>query len=64
MASNATDNFISPLLGDDRISLINNYSAAKLSLSKSLLAALVTTAGITEDQLNKIWANACNALGN
>jgi hypothetical protein len=45
-------------------SVINGSSAAKLSLSKSLQATLVTTAGITEDQFNKIWADACNALGN
>jgi hypothetical protein len=43
----------------------NNSSASKLSLSKSLQAALLTTAGIFEDQFNKIWANACSsALGN
>ena len=45
-------------------SVSNDSSASKLSLSKSLQAALVTTAGITEDQFKKIWAEACNALGN
>jgi hypothetical protein len=44
-------------------SVSNDSSASKLSLSKSLQAALVTTAGITEDQFKKIWAEACNALG-
>ena len=39
-------------------------SAAKLSLSKSLQAALVTTAGLSADQFQKIWADACNELGN
>jgi hypothetical protein len=42
----------------------NDSSALKLSLSKSLQAALVTTAGISEDQFKKIWADACNASGN
>ena len=41
-----------------------NNTASKLSLSKSLQAALVTTAGISEDQFNKIWADACSASGN
>jgi hypothetical protein len=45
-------------------SVSNDSSALKLSLSKSLQAALVTTAGITEDQFKKIWAEACNASGN
>ena len=45
-------------------SVSNDSSASKLSLSKSLQAALVTTAGITEDQFKKIWAEACNASGN
>ncbi len=45
-------------------SVSNDSSALKLSLSKSLQAALVTTAGISEDQFKKIWADACNALGN
>jgi hypothetical protein len=44
--------------------MINDSSDAKLSLSKSLQAALVTSAGITEDQFNKIRVDACNALGN
>ena len=45
-------------------SVSNDSSASKLSLSKSLQAALVTTAGITEDQFKKIWAQAYNASGN
>jgi len=45
-------------------SVSNDSSTLKLSLSKSLQAALVTTAGITEDQFKKIWAEACSALGN
>ena len=45
-------------------SVSNDSSASKLSLSKSLQAALVTTAGITEDQFKKIWADACSASGN
>jgi hypothetical protein len=45
-------------------SVLNESSAATLSLSKSLQAALVTTAGISEDQFKKIWNNACNASGN
>ena len=45
-------------------SVLNKSSAAKLSLSKSLQAALVTTAGISEDQFKKIWNDACNASGN
>jgi hypothetical protein len=39
-------------------------SAAKLSLSKSLQAALVTTAGLSADQFQKIWSDACNESGN
>jgi hypothetical protein len=39
-------------------------SAAKLSLSKSLQAALVTTADLSADQFQKIWAEACNESGN
>jgi len=45
-------------------SVSNDSSALKLSLSKLLQAALVTTAGITEDQFKKIWADACSASGN
>jgi hypothetical protein len=45
-------------------SVSNDSSASELSLSKSLQAALVTTASITEDQFKKIWAEACNASGN
>jgi hypothetical protein len=39
-------------------------SAVKLSLSKSLQAALATTAGLSADQFQKIWAEACNESGN
>jgi hypothetical protein len=39
-------------------------SAAKLSLSKSLQATLVTTAGLSVDQFQKIWAEACNESRN
>jgi hypothetical protein len=42
----------------------SDTSTAKLSLSKSLQAALVTTAGLSEDQFKKIWDDACNASGN
>ena len=45
-------------------SVSNDSSALKLSLSKSLQAALVTTAGISEDQFRKIWAEACSTSGN
>jgi hypothetical protein len=46
------------------VSVLNDSAASKLSLSKSLQAALVMTAGITESQFKKIWADACSALGN
>ncbi len=39
-------------------------STSKLSLAKSLQEALTTTVGLSEDQFNKIWADACNASGN
>ncbi len=39
-------------------------NASKLSLAKSLQKALMTTAGLTKDQFNKIWESCCNALGN
>jgi hypothetical protein len=42
----------------------NVSSASKLSLSKSLQAALVTMAGMSEDQFNKIRADACSPSGN
>jgi hypothetical protein len=45
-------------------SVINDSAASKLLLSKSFQAALVTTAGLTEDQFNKIWTDAYSALGN
>ena len=44
-------------------SVSNDSSALKLSLSKLLQAALVTTAGISEDQFKKILAKACSANG-
>ena len=44
--------------------VLNDSAASKLSLSKSLQAALVTTAGISESQFEKIWNDACNASGN
>jgi hypothetical protein len=37
---------------------------SKLSLLKSLQSALMTTAGISEDQFKKIWADACASSGN
>ncbi len=43
---------------------IASTNASKLSLAKSLQEALATTAGLTEDQFQKIWQNCCNALGN
>ena len=45
-------------------SVSNDSSALKCSLSKSLQAALVTTAGISEDPFKKIWVKACSASGN
>jgi hypothetical protein len=45
-------------------SIASTSSPSKLSLAKSLQEALITMAGTSEDQFNKIWANACNALGN
>ena len=44
--------------------VLNDSAVSKLSLSKSLQAALVTTAGIMESQFKKIWNDACNASGN
>ena len=38
--------------------------AKKMALSQQLQSALVTQAGLSEDQFKKIWAKACNALGN
>jgi hypothetical protein len=46
------------------VSGLTDSSAAKLSLSKSHQAALVTKAGLSADQFQKIWAEACNELGN
>ncbi len=42
----------------------STLEAAKLSLAKSLQEALTMTAGLTDDQFNKIWENCCSALGN
>jgi hypothetical protein len=39
-------------------------NTSKLSLAKSLQEALMTTAGLSEDQFQKIWQNCCDALGN
>jgi len=39
-------------------------NASKLSLAKSLQEALTTTAGLSEDQFQKIWQNCCDSLGN
>ena len=38
-------------------------SDSKLALSKSLQAALLTTAGLTQDQFQKIWDDACKNIG-
>jgi hypothetical protein len=46
------------------VSGLTDSSAAKLSLSKSLQAVLVATAGLSADQFQKIWADACNQSGN
>jgi hypothetical protein len=42
------------------VSGLSDPSAVKLSLSKSLQAALVTLAGLSADQFQKIWAETCN----
>ncbi len=42
-------------------SAASTASASKISLAKSLQEALTMTAGLSEDQFNKIWANACSA---
>ena len=42
----------------------SSSNASKLSLAKSLQEAIMTTAGRTEDQFQKIWQNYCDALGN
>ena len=39
-------------------------NASKLSLAKSLQEALTTTAGLSEDQFQKIWQSCCDASGN
>jgi hypothetical protein len=39
-------------------------SATKLSLAKSLQEALMTTAGLTDNQFNKICESCCSSLGN
>jgi hypothetical protein len=46
------------------VSSSTDSSAAKLSLSKSLQAELVTTAGLSADQCQNIWAETCNESGN
>jgi hypothetical protein len=45
-------------------STLNTAAASKLSLAKSLQEALTTTAGLTEDQFQKIWQTCCDASGN
>jgi hypothetical protein len=52
----------SPELSNATKSNIGNLS--KLSLSKSLQSALMTKAGISQDQFKKIWNHACASLGN
>jgi hypothetical protein len=52
-----------PYAGPSTTPAASAASSSKLS-SKSLQGALTTTAGLSEDQFNKIWADACNALGN
>jgi hypothetical protein len=42
----------------------NTGDSSKLLLSKSLQSALMTKAGISEDQFKKIWDEACSSLGN
>jgi hypothetical protein len=39
-------------------------NASKLSLVKSLQETLTTTAGLSEDQFQKIWQSCCDASGN
>ena len=38
--------------------------AKKMALSQQLQSALVTQAGLSEDQFKKIWDDACSQLGN
>ncbi len=54
------DSMVATLKGPTPVSGLADPSAAKLSLSKSLLETLVTTAGLSADQFRKIWAEACN----
>ena len=42
----------------------NTGDLSKLLLSKSLQSALMTKAGILEDQFKKIWDEACSSSGN
>jgi hypothetical protein len=42
----------------------NTGDSSKLLLSKSLQSALMTKAGILEDQFKKIWDEACSSSGN
>ncbi len=42
----------------------NTGDLSKLSLLKSLQSALMTKAGISEDQFKKIWDEACSFSGN
>ena len=45
-------------------STASTNNASKLSLAKSLQEALTTTAGLSEDQFQKIWKNCCDSSGN
>jgi hypothetical protein len=42
----------------------NAKPTTQLALSKSLQAALMTKAGVTADQFQQIWNDACDELGN
>ncbi len=57
--SNST---VTTLKAPTPVSGLTDPSAVKLSLRKSLQAALVTTASLSADQFQKIWAEACNEL--
>ncbi len=43
---------------------VSTASPSKLSLAKSFQEALTMTAGLSQNQFIKIWANACSASGN
>ena len=54
--------------GDDKANGTDNTAAdtgdKKLALSQSLQAALMTKAGLSEDQFQQIWCEACSDSGN